>query len=151
MLTIVMLTAIAAGSGLFLSSLEKNQLVHNLLIDVFQHDPKVQQDLSRGEATISAEEFASNAVEFAKEILIYPFFMLITAILLSLVGILTIRIHSSLASSLLALAGVLSLFTFVPAVLLFEASRMIFNATESLRIIGNRNTTQGIHNDQKEA
>lgn len=130
MFSIIMLAFFVVGSGFILNSLESNYWVQSILIDVFQNDSKVQQDMSRGEATISAEEFASNAAQFAKEVLIYPFYMMVIASAFSLMGFFTITTKPYIAAGFLALAGILSLFTFIPAILLFFASSILVKSNE---------------------
>lgn len=137
-MSIVLLSICAASFGHFSNSLEKNHLVQGILIEVFQHDSKVQQDLSRGEATLSAEEFADHAVKFAKEVLIYPFFMLLIALFLSLIGFFTVENHTSVAAGFLAMAGVFSLFTFVPAAFLFIAFKKSLEAERILTVPQNK-------------
>ncbi|MDQ0427530.1 hypothetical protein QOZ98_000355 [Planomicrobium stackebrandtii] len=133
-LSIVLLAAIVAVSGFFLNSLDRNQLVQNFWVDMFQNDSKIQQDMSRGEATISAEEFASDNTLIAKNVLVIPYYMLIIATVLSLLGFLTIGVNPVVATVFLALAGILSLFTIFPAILLFRASGKLFEAIKLERI-----------------
>ncbi|WP_142826389.1 hypothetical protein [Planococcus soli] len=132
-LSIVLLAAIVTVSGFFLNSLDRNQLVQDFWVDMFQNDSKVQQDMSRGEATISAEEFASNNTLIAKNVLVIPYYMLIIAVVLSLIGFLTIGVNPAVATVFLALAGIFSLFTIFPAILLFRASGMLL---ETIKLEG---------------
>lgn len=138
-LSIILLVALLAGSGLFVNSLEKNQWVHETLIEVFQNDAKVKQDMSRGEATVSADEFADGMVVFVEDVLMYPFYMLVFAVFLGLFGFLMMATHPSVASAFLALAGVLSLFTLVPPVLLFFAANRLVKSDGTLKAIPHRN------------
>ncbi|TWT07715.1 hypothetical protein FQV26_07860 [Planococcus sp. CPCC 101016] len=114
-----------SGSEIFLNSLEKNQLLHGMLIEVFEHDPKVQLDRSRGDTTITADEFATDLILFAKDILMYPFYLIIFSILFSLMGLITTYVNPMIAVIFLTLAGVLSLFTLLPPILLFLASNTL--------------------------
>lgn len=113
------------GSGIFLNSLEKNQLLQGMIVEVFEHDPKVQLDRSRGEAVITTDEFATDLILFAKDILMYPFYLIIFSILFSLIGLITTYVHPMIAVIFLTLAGALSLFTLLPPILLFLASNTL--------------------------
>ncbi|MBD8014108.1 hypothetical protein [Planococcus wigleyi] len=137
--SILLLVALLAGSGLFVNSLERNQWVHETLIEVFQNDAKVKQDMSRGEVTVSADEFADNMVIFVEDVLMYPFYMLVFAVFLGLFGFLMMATHPSIASAFLALAGVLSLFTLVPPVLLFFAANSLVKSGGTLTAVPHRN------------
>ena len=117
-----------------MNSLEKNQLIHAVLIEVFQHDSKVQQEMSRGEATVSDEEFAADVLLFAEEVLMYPFNMMVFSIFLSLFGFMMMPTHPSIAAAFLALAGVLSLFTLIPPVLLFIAANSLAKSAGSINV-----------------
>lgn len=124
-LSIILLIALGFGFGLFLNSLGTNQLVQGALIDVFQNDSKVQQDMSRGESTITAEEFAGDVILFAEEVLLYPFYMIVIALFFSLIGLLMIATNPPIAAALFVLAGVFSFFTLVPPLLLFFAAKRL--------------------------
>ena len=138
-LSIILLVALLVGSGLFLNSLENNQWVHDQLIELFQNDSKVQLDMSRGEDTVSADQFASEALLFAEEILNYPFYMIVFAVFLSLFGLVMMATFPSIAAVFLALAGILSFFTLVPAVLLFFAANSLLKSEGALKEIIPRN------------
>lgn len=96
-----------------------------MLIEVFEHDAKVQLDMSRGETTITAAEFVENAIFYAKDILMYPFYMIVFSILFGVIGLFTTYFHPLLSAVFLTLAGILSLFTLVPPILLFIASNTL--------------------------
>ena len=96
-----------------------------MLVEVFEHDSKVQLAMSRGETTITADEFAENVIFFAKDILMYPFYMIVFSILCGLIGLLATYFHPLISAVFLTLAGILSLFTLVPSVLLFCASNTL--------------------------
>ena len=138
-ISIILLIALVTGSGLFLNSLEKNQWIHEMLIEVFQNDSKVKQDMSRGEATVSADEFAAEMLLFAEEVLMYPFHMMVFSVFLSLFGFMMMPTHPSIAAAFLALAGVLSLFTLIPPVLLFIAANSLVKSEGTLKAVTNRN------------
>ena len=138
-LAIILLLALLAGSALFMNSLEKNPWVHDKLVEMFQNDPKVQLEMSRGEATVSADQFASETLLFAEEVLRYPFYMIVFAIFFSLFGLVMMSTFPSIASAFLALAGILSLFTLVPAVLLFFAANSLLKSDGALKAITPRN------------
>ena len=138
-LSIILLIALLAGSGLFVNSLEKNRWVHEILIEVFQNDSKVKQDMSRGEVTISADEFAGDMVLFVEDVLMYPFYMVVFAVFLSLFGFLMMATHPTIAAAFLALAGVLSLFTLVPPALLLFAANSLVKSGGALKPVPSRN------------
>lgn len=138
-LSIILLVALLAGTGLFVNSLERNQWVHELLIEVFQNDSKVKQDMSRGELTVSADEFTGDMILFVEDVLMYPFYMIVFAVFLGLFGFLMMATHPSIAAAFLALAGVLSLFTLIPPVLLFFAANSLVKSGGTLKAIPNRN------------
>lgn len=96
-----------------------------MIVEVFEHDPKVQLDRSRGEAVITTDEFATDLILFAKDILMYPFYLIIFSILFSLIGLITTYVHPMIAVIFLTLAGALSLFTLLPPILLFLASNTL--------------------------
>lgn len=112
--------------GIFIYSLEKNHLVEGAIVELFENDPKVQREMSGGEARASSKEFANEVIIFAKEILVYPFYMIGLAALLSLFGLFTIRINRFIAAIFLSFAGLLSLFTLLPPILLLFASNNLF-------------------------
>lgn len=138
-LSIILLVALLAGSALSLNSLEKNPWVHDKFVKLFQNDPKVQLDMSRGETTVSADQFAAEMILFAEDVLMYPFYMLVFAVFLSLIGLVMMATHPSIAAVFLVLAGILSLFTLVPAVLLFFAANSLLKSEGSLKVMTTKN------------
>lgn len=124
-ISILLLIILLTGSVLFLDSLEKNKMLQSILTEVFEHDAKVQLEMSRGETTITAKEFAENVIFFAEDILMYPFYMIVFSILLGLIGLVATYFHPLISAVFLTLACVLSLFTLVPPVLLFFASNTL--------------------------
>lgn len=124
-----MLLFLSIVSGIFIYSLEENHLVETALVELFENDPKVQREMSGGEAQASSKEFAHEVIVFAKEILIYPFYMMGLAALLSLFALFTIKINRFIAAVFLSFAGLLSLFTLLPPILLLFASNNLFKTT----------------------
>lgn len=120
---------------MFLNSLEKNQFIHEMLVDVFQSDSKVQQDMSRGEAIMSADEFADEAILFAEETLVYPLYMLEIAVFFSFISLLVLLINPSVAAGFLTVAGIFSFFTLVPPFLLFRAATNLTRSPSMLNIV----------------
>ncbi|MGH2317667.1 hypothetical protein ACRC6Q_07840 [Planococcus sp. SE5232] len=138
-LSIILLVALLAGSVLFLNSLEKNPWVQDKLVELFQNDPKVQLDMTRGEVTVSAEQFADEMILFAEDVLMYPFYMLVFALFCSLFGLVMMATFPSIAAVFLVLAGILSLFTLVPAMLLFFAANSLLKLEGSLKAMTTKN------------
>ena len=135
LLSVLLLVVLLAGSGLFLNSLERNQWVHETLIEVFQNDAKVKQDMSRGEVTVSADEFADDMVVFVEDVLMYPFYMIVFSVFLALFGFLMMATLPTISAAFLALAGVLSLFTLIPPVLLFFAANSLVKSGGTLKAV----------------
>ena len=138
LLSIILLLALLVGSALFMNSLEKNPWVHDKLVELFQNDSKAQLEMSRGEATVSADQFASETLLFAEEVLRYPFYMIVFAIFFSLFGFVMMSTFPTIAAAFFALAGLLSLFTLVPAVLLFFAANSLLKPDGALKAISTR-------------
>ena len=126
LISLLMLVIILVFSGLLLNSLENNEFLRGILINLFENDPKVQRNMINGELAASSIAFVNEVIHFIKEISIYPIYMLGIATLFSLLGFLTIKINKFAAATFLSLAGVLSIFTLVPPILLFFASSNLF-------------------------
>ncbi|XKF85302.1 hypothetical protein LG289_03695 [Planococcus rifietoensis] len=124
---------ICAGlSGFLIFSFDDNQIAQNQLTELFQNDPKVQREMTRTEAQMNSEIFAADVVEGAKQLLFYPFYLLVVSALLSVGGLLTINLNRFVPAVLFSLAGVLSLFTLLPPVLLFFASNRLFATSPAI-------------------
>lgn len=88
--------------------------------------------MTRTEAQMNSEIFAADVVEGAKQLLFYPFYLLVASALLSVGGLLTINLNRFVPAVLFSLAGVLSLFTLLPPVLLFFASNRLFATSPAI-------------------
>ncbi|MGM0898189.1 MAG: DUF4064 domain-containing protein [Bacillota bacterium] len=127
--SLILLLLLAGLTGSFIFTIEENRSAQNQLAELFQNDPKVQREMTRTEAQMNSETFATDVLEMTKGLLLYPFYFLIAAVLLSFMGILTVKMNRFIPASLFSLAGVLSIFTILPPVLLFFASNRLFKTS----------------------
>lgn len=134
-MTSLLLLLISSGIVVFLIlSLDDSRFAQNQLTELFQNDPKVQREMTHSEAQTNSQVFAADVVEGATQLLFYPFYLLIAASLLSAGGLLTIKMNRFVPAMLFSLAGVLSLFTLLPPVLLFFASSRLFATSPALEV-----------------
>lgn len=119
------------GTGFFSNSLNTNQTVQNVLIEIFENDPKAQREMSSEEISASSEQFTSDILIFVQKFLKYPYYMLGISALLSLIALFTMKFNKIISALLLSLAGVLSIFTLLPPIFLFFASNNLFKAHQT--------------------
>lgn len=117
--------------GLFVNSLETNESLQNILFEIVENDPKAQREMSSGEIATFSNEVTNDVLNFTKGVLKYPIYLLGVSTLLSLVALFTMRINKFMSAIILSMAGVLSIFTLLPPVLLFFASNRLFKTASN--------------------
>ncbi|ANU19361.1 hypothetical protein BBI15_03630 [Planococcus plakortidis] len=111
------------------NSLDTNQSIQNVLIEIFENDPKAQREMNPEEITAISEQYTNDILSFVQNALKYPFYLLGIAALLSLVALFTIKLNKYVSALLLLFAGLLSIFTLLPPILLFFASNNLFKTS----------------------
>ena len=134
-ISFLLLFILFIGTGFFANSLNTNQTVQNVLIEIFENDPKAQREMSSEEISATSEQFTSDILIFVQKFLKYPFYMLGISALLSLIALFTMKLNKFISALLLSLAGVLSIFTLLPPIFLFFASNNLFKAHQTNKIL----------------
>lgn len=134
-ISFLLLFILFIGTGFFANSLNTNQTVQNVLIEIFENDPKAQREMSSEEISANSEQFTSEILIFVQKFLKYPFYMLGISALLSLIALFTMKLNKFISALLLSLAGLLSIFTLLPPIFLFFASNNLFKAHRTNKIL----------------
>ena len=134
-ISFLLLFILFIGTGFFANSLNTNQTVQNVLIEIFENDPKAQREMSSEEISANSEQFTSEILIFVQKFLKYPFYMLGISALLSLFALFTMKLNKFISALLLSLAGLLSIFTLLPPIFLFFASNNLFKAHRTNKIL----------------
>ncbi|WP_257785652.1 DUF4064 domain-containing protein [Planococcus plakortidis] len=125
----LLLVILFISTGLLANSLDTNQSIQNVLIEIFENDPKAQREMNPEEITAISEQYTNDILSFVQNALKYPFYLLGIAALLSLVALFTIKLNKYVSALLLLFAGLLSIFTLLPPILLFFASNNLFKTS----------------------
>lgn len=134
-ISFLLLFILFIGTGFFANSLNTNQSLQNVLIEIFENDPKAQREMSSEEISATSEQFTSDILIFVQKFLKYPFYMLGISALLSLITLFTMKLNKFISALLLSLAGLLSIFTLLPPIFLFFASNYLFKAHQTNKIL----------------
>ncbi|PPA70910.1 hypothetical protein [Jeotgalibacillus proteolyticus] len=128
--SLLLLVMLIGSSALFAATLDTNSIVKGTIIEAFNQDPKVQRDTASGNMKVSPESFTNDTIDFLQKVSVYPLSLLGAALFLTLIGLITMKFNRGITAILFIIAGIASLFTLIPAILLFFAANKLFHKPE---------------------
>lgn len=129
-ISLILLIIFLISLLIFDFTMEHNTALRTLIINIFNHDPKVQRDAANGVLTITAEQFAANTIVYLKKALIYSISFLLVTCAMNGAGIFCIKRYPRGSAVIFIINGMLLIFTAIIPALLIPAGLILLRRTK---------------------